>query len=594
MGTEFPQIGVWSLDYAASPSWWARLLRLFGRGSRDSGHSMALPDRARQVLDLLIQRGIGERPLMFVCHSLGGLLAKQLLRKASDSTNPRMQQVARRTQAVLFLATPHAGAALASLANSFRVVFGATVSIEDLREHDAHLRDLFDWYRNHAPELQIETVTYYELHGVKGVLAIVNPTSAHPGVGADPVGLDEDHISIAKPREPDALVCGAARDLLRNCVLAPLPTVSTLPPSEEPGALPIPAASRDVVIKLDSGTLLTREPPRVPRELPPAAYSFFGRDAELKRLTDRLRAGLNTAVVGPAGLGKTALAAGALANVVGANATNLASSPFPDGLVYLDLYVFHGEADAAWNALANRLRGPEFMDRWPSRERAAEACRGRRMLVIIEGGEEADGSVGRATIPELLGLLSPECRWLLLTRLSTQAAAEETVYVEGPLAPDQAATLLDSLTERRPLDPDVRRTVLELLEGHPLALNWAGNLLARDDEDPTGLASEWKAGGLPALSDPRQAERTLRWLFDRSVRGADDAERQVLAAAGLLASASFPLACDGGCDRRDGRRRCRPELRAGGVEGPGPTRPAATGGKRSLAVHARARLPLRA
>src|SRR5262249_22954080 len=131
------------------------------------------------------------------------------------------------TRAVLFLATPHTGATLASLANMFRVVFGATVSIEDLREHDAHLRDLYNWYRNHAPELQIQTVTYFESRGVKGVLPIVNPTSAHPGVGADPVGLDEDHLSIAKPRETEAQVCDAARDLLRNHVLAAAPIVTS-------------------------------------------------------------------------------------------------------------------------------------------------------------------------------------------------------------------------------------------------------------------------------------------------------------------------------------------------------------------------------
>lgn len=181
---------------------------------------MALPDRALQVLDLLVQNGLGERPILFICHSLGGLLVKQLLRQSRDSTEPRLQRIACETRAVLFLATPHTGARLASLASAFRGVFGATVSLEDLREHDAHLRDLYNWYRGHAPELGIETVTYFELRAVRGVLPIVNPTSAHPGVGADPVGLDEDHFSISKPRERDAHVCGAARHLLQSYILA--------------------------------------------------------------------------------------------------------------------------------------------------------------------------------------------------------------------------------------------------------------------------------------------------------------------------------------------------------------------------------------
>ena len=221
LGREFPEVGVWSLGYPASPTRWARLFRRFSKRQRDAGYSMSLPDRALQVLDLMVQRGLGERPTLFIGHSLGGLLVKHVLRKADDTLiDPRRRHVAANTRAVLFLATPHAGAKLASLANQFRRVFRTTVSIEDLREHDAHLRDLYDWYRNHADNLGIRTVTYYEQRPLRGVLPIVNPTSAHPGVGADPVGLDEDHISIAKPRTQNAQVCGAVRDLLRDSVLA--------------------------------------------------------------------------------------------------------------------------------------------------------------------------------------------------------------------------------------------------------------------------------------------------------------------------------------------------------------------------------------
>jgi hypothetical protein len=58
-------------------------------------------------------------------------------------------------------------------------------------------------------------------------LSIVSETSAHPGVGDDPVPLDEDHISIAKPRDHNAQVCGAANSLLREYVLAARPVRHT-------------------------------------------------------------------------------------------------------------------------------------------------------------------------------------------------------------------------------------------------------------------------------------------------------------------------------------------------------------------------------
>jgi hypothetical protein len=299
LGKDFPQVGVWSFGYAASPSKWTRLW-----GGRDAGHGMALPDRARQALDLMVQRGVGERPLFFICHSLGGLVVKQILRMSSDAGEARWKDVFRETRAVLFLATPHGGSDLASVLDAFRSIFGATITLEGLRAHDAHLGELLDWYRNHASAAGIQTKTYFELRSVKGV-TIVKRAFAHPGVGADPVGLDEDHISIAKPRERDAQVCGAARDLLRAFVLRPRP-------SEAEAVSP------------------KREGSAVPHELPPAAEEFFGRQRELEQLIGRLRAGRNTAVVGLAGLGKTALAAKALAAVVGAPAART-DSPFPDG-----------------------------------------------------------------------------------------------------------------------------------------------------------------------------------------------------------------------------------------------------------------------
>ena len=77
---------------------------------------------------------------------------------------------------------------------------------------------------------------------------------------------------------------------------------------------------------------------------------------------------------------------------------------------------------------------------------ASEACRGRALLLVIEGGEEADGHEGRAAIPELLEVLSPENRVLLLTRSSTQFAPAESVFLREALDEDDAAALFDSLT----------------------------------------------------------------------------------------------------------------------------------------------------
>lgn len=476
---------------------------------------MPLPIRAGQVLDLMVQKGLGARPILFICHSLGGLLVKQILRKANDSPEPVKNDIARSTRAVLFLATPHAGADLASRISDFRDMFGATASIDDLRAHDAHLSDLFDWYCDNAPRLGIETATYYETRPIKGILPIVTSTSARSGVGANPIGLDEDHISIAKPRDADAQVCGAARSLLRKHVLFLQEILHAAPNRAVPSVH------------------------RIPRNLPPAPVEFFGRKSELNALSERLRLRKNTAVVGPAGLGKTALASQAVRAVVGLTADSLAASPYPDGVVFLDLYALGGTAERAWSSLADQLLGADFMTNLPAKSRATEACHARNLLLIIEGGEEADGRGGRTSVSELFDVLSPQNIWLLLTRVNTQAMPVESIDLKDALRRDDAGFLLDSLTKGR-LTLKTRDEVLDLLEGHPLALTWAGCLLAREDEDPSELIRDWQSSQLPRLNNPTQAEHTLEWLFTRSTRGLDTAAAEALSCAGMLAHSSFP------------------------------------------------------
>jgi hypothetical protein len=67
LAAQLSDVNVWSLEYRASPSGWL-------------GTSMPLIDRATNVLTALEAEGLGTRPLIFICHSLGGLLVKQILR----------------------------------------------------------------------------------------------------------------------------------------------------------------------------------------------------------------------------------------------------------------------------------------------------------------------------------------------------------------------------------------------------------------------------------------------------------------------------------------------------------------------------------
>lgn len=199
LGEDLPDIGVWSLAYENA----ALTPRRFSLARRflQAGFAMPLMDRADDVLLRLELEGIGGRPLVFVTHSMGGLLVKQLLRTAHDSTNARRKAVAEQSRGVCFIATPHIGSDLAKLAHFFATLLGTNVSIDELRPHEPLLRDLNRWYRDYVSRegSGIKTLSFYEMKPLPRVGLVVQPGDADPGVsraGLHP--LDEDHNSICK------------------------------------------------------------------------------------------------------------------------------------------------------------------------------------------------------------------------------------------------------------------------------------------------------------------------------------------------------------------------------------------------------------
>ena len=180
---------------------------------------MPLYDRAENTLDLLDLDGLGQRPLAFVCHSLGGLLIKQALRNALDAPNPRWQAIARQTRLIVFLSTPHSGASLANWIQYLGKLLRTTVSVEELEAHHPRLRELNTWYRNHVGALGIETFVYYEKLPTAGLL-VVDATTADPGIpGVSPIPVDEDHRAICKPASKEAQIYRRVQRLLEETVL---------------------------------------------------------------------------------------------------------------------------------------------------------------------------------------------------------------------------------------------------------------------------------------------------------------------------------------------------------------------------------------
>jgi pimeloyl-ACP methyl ester carboxylesterase len=180
---------------------------------------------APKLLEDLKINHVGARPIVFVAHSLGGIIVKQLLRHAEAFESP----IFSKTRSVIFLSTPHAGATIATLGGHLDKVISAITTaatfipvphiglfataankllawklrISDLtsqlRGQEPALLELNLWYRTLK---HISTSAYYETETFYQVL-VVDPMSADPGVyGCVPTRAEaKDHITISKPKD---------------------------------------------------------------------------------------------------------------------------------------------------------------------------------------------------------------------------------------------------------------------------------------------------------------------------------------------------------------------------------------------------------
>ena len=107
------------------------------------GTSMPLQDRAVNVLEVLLSEpGLKSGPVVFICHSLGGLIVKQILLdlQQQKETRKEVKALLGRVTQVVFAATPHTDARQATLLDQLRFFAWPSTSARTLVANDPTLR----------------------------------------------------------------------------------------------------------------------------------------------------------------------------------------------------------------------------------------------------------------------------------------------------------------------------------------------------------------------------------------------------------------------------------------------------------------------
>ncbi|KAH1026381.1 hypothetical protein HUJ05_000055 [Dendroctonus ponderosae] len=195
-------IRVIGINYNTSLSMWAPLCP-----SRKE--KLTLNERSDLMVEKLVQSEVGKRPIVWITHSMGGLIVKNILCKGSrqfaaySSNDPKLKSICLNTKGVVFYSTPHSGSKVANLSNAVSLVLWPSVEVQELKENSPQLKVIHDEFLNIVRVVPMKVVTFVEtkstvVTALKFNFLLVEPKSGNPGVG-EYYEIPQDHLGICKP-----------------------------------------------------------------------------------------------------------------------------------------------------------------------------------------------------------------------------------------------------------------------------------------------------------------------------------------------------------------------------------------------------------
>ncbi|XP_024631131.1 uncharacterized protein [Medicago truncatula] len=192
LSSDFPNARLFTLRYKTNLTQW-------------SGASLPLQEVSSMLLEKLVAAGIGNRPVVFVTHSLGGLVVKQILHTAKEE---KYDNLVNNTRGIVFYSCPHFGSKLADMPWRMGLVLRPAPTIGELRSGSSRLVELNEYIRLLYKKSVLDVLSFCEtkvtpiVEGYGGWafrMEIVPIESAYPGFGELVVLESTDHINSCKP-----------------------------------------------------------------------------------------------------------------------------------------------------------------------------------------------------------------------------------------------------------------------------------------------------------------------------------------------------------------------------------------------------------
>ncbi|ETW09656.1 hypothetical protein H310_00173 [Aphanomyces invadans] len=201
--------------------------------AESSFETLCFDDTSKDLLTKLQKAKIGvDRPVVFVTHSMGGLVVKKMLHDAATSS------LAQHTKGLVFYGVPHHGSPVAaaifpisSAVQRQGIAFQHPVTSE--LHGTPRLEALNEWCAGFVKEHDVRVLSVGESAPMRlplvGVEALVVPeASSNPGFGTYIKLPNLDHTQVCKPVSTEDLRYTLARDLIVDAVAKSIADENTM------------------------------------------------------------------------------------------------------------------------------------------------------------------------------------------------------------------------------------------------------------------------------------------------------------------------------------------------------------------------------
>ncbi|XP_049991743.1 protein SERAC1 isoform X2 [Alexandromys fortis] len=208
LAKDCPALRIISVEYDTSLSDWR---------ARCPMERKSIAFRSNELLSKLRAAGVGDRPMIWISHSMGGLLVKKMLLEASKK--PELSAVINNTRGMIFYSVPHHGSHLAEYSVNIRYLLFPSLEVKELSKDSPALKTLQDDFMEFAKDKNFQVLNFVETQptfiGSMIKLHIVPVESADLGIG-DLIPVDVNHLNICKPKTKDAFLYQRTLQFIRE------------------------------------------------------------------------------------------------------------------------------------------------------------------------------------------------------------------------------------------------------------------------------------------------------------------------------------------------------------------------------------------